>query len=121
MENKRILVVEDEAPLAGIMVNMLDYFDFQGEVAKSGEEALEKIGSLDFSYLIIDLSLPDMNGMELYQKIIKQNSGYRGRAAFTSGFNVSDELKKLIERDRLTFLPKPFSIDKFKKIMDSWK
>jgi len=121
MENKRILVVEDEAPLASIMVNMLEYFNFQGEVAVSGEEALTKMQSIDFAYLIIDLSLPDMNGMELYQEIIKQNSDYRGKAAFTSGFNVSDELKELMERDGLAFLPKPFSIDKFKEVMENWK
>ncbi len=121
METKRILIVEDEAPLAGIMVNMLEYFNFQGEVAVNGEEALDKIKSGEFAYLIIDLSLPDLNGMELYRQIIKRHPDYRGKVAFTSGFNVTDELKKLLEKDELAFLPKPFSIDKFKEVMENWK
>jgi len=59
-----------------------------------------------------------LNGIDLYRKIIKMDSKYRKRIIFTSGFETSKELDKLIKENELHFLSKPFTIDQFISVID---
>jgi response regulator of citrate/malate metabolism len=117
MEVKNFLIVEDEPDLSAIILNMVEYFGKKGQIAENASKALNSIKHHKFDFFILDLTLPDKNGIQLYNEIIKQNPDCRGKVIFTSGLNISKELQKIIEEDGAMFLAKPFTVDKFESLL----
>lgn len=120
MEKKRVLVVEDEPALSSIVSNMLEAFGWESTVAGSAKEAKSQMAKESFRFIIIDLTLPDMPGTDLYKEIVKTYPEYRGQVILTSGFTLTEETEQLLEKDKLAFLSKPYSLDKFKKVIERW-
>ena len=120
IEKKRVLIIEDEPDLSAVFVNLLEVFGFASSVADSAQAAKNSLANGKFDLFIIDLTLPDRSGIDLYKDIISIHPEYKGKVIFTSGFNVSDELNKIMERDSVSFLAKPFSMDKLKKVLERW-
>ncbi len=118
MIKKKFLIVEDENSLSEIILKMLEAFEYEGKVARNATEAVRLLENTHYDAIILDLTLPDMNGIDLYRKIIKMDSKYRKRIIFTSGFETSKELDKLIKENELHFLSKPFTIDQFISVID---
>jgi len=60
----RILVVDDDKQVRGYLSIMLsEVGSFSVEVAETAEEALQKIQSVMFDLVLVDLKLPDMGGL----------------------------------------------------------
>ena len=119
-EKKQVLIIEDEPDLSAVFVNLLEVFGFRGSVAHNAQLALDNLTQRQFDLFIIDLTLPDRPGLDLYKEIVTIYPQYQGKVIFTSGFNVSDELNQIMKRDGASFLAKPFSMDKLKKVLDRW-
>lgn len=76
MSTVRILVVDDEARVRGAIVRCLrevSGFEVAGE-ADSGAEALEKFASLSPDIVVLDISMPVINGLEVARRMLKTNS-----------------------------------------------
>jgi DNA-binding NtrC family response regulator len=117
MNKQRILIVEDETSLSDIILHMLEFFGHEGITANNGITALKIIDKEAFDCIIMDLTLPDFSGIELYKKFIRKNPAYRERIIFTSGHSITNELSDLIKKDHLSFLPKPFTVDQFQSMI----
>lgn len=68
-----ILLIEDEPGIADTIQYALSTEGFQAEWCTTGHEGLSRIESGNFSVIIIDIGLPDMNGFDLC-RIIRQKS-----------------------------------------------
>ncbi len=117
MELKNFLIIEDESDLSAIILNMIEVFGAKGQIAENAEKAIKTMQQNKFDYFIIDLTLPDKTGLQLYKDIVEHNPDFRGKAIFTSGLNVSDELKRVLVDDGAMFLAKPFTIEKFQNLI----
>jgi len=76
MEAKKILVVDDEPDIVELVSYNLKKEGFLVSSALDGNEALELIKKADFDFLILDLMLPGVQGMELC-RILRNNPGTR--------------------------------------------
>jgi DNA-binding NarL/FixJ family response regulator len=68
---KRILIVEDEISVRNALRTFFEHqspFEVCGE-AVNGREALEKVASLHPDLLVLDLSMPNMNGVEVASQL----------------------------------------------------
>src|SRR3712207_5216446 len=66
---QRILVVEDEANIASFVAMYLQKAGFDVGVAANGTEALEKAGGESPSLIVLDLMLPDVDGIDVCRRI----------------------------------------------------
>lgn len=71
--NKRILVVEDEETIAGLVSYNLRKEGFEVIISGDGLEALEKIKSEKFDLIILDIMLPGMDGYDICRLIRKED------------------------------------------------
>ena len=68
---KRILIVEDDAPLAELLKMNLTLEGFEIAVASKGADALRYATSNPIDLVILDLRLPDMDGYEVAKELRK--------------------------------------------------
>ncbi|HTA20684.1 MAG TPA: response regulator, partial [Polyangia bacterium] len=65
----RVLVVEDDAVTADSVLRMLEAEGLEARRVSSGEEALATLGRERFGCMILDLSLPEINGLDLLRTL----------------------------------------------------
>lgn len=65
----KILIVEDDESILDGLTFCLRKEGFLVDSASTGEEAYQRVLSSFFDLLLLDINLPDMNGLKLYQKI----------------------------------------------------
>jgi two-component system response regulator (stage 0 sporulation protein F) len=66
---KKILVADDEANIRLLLEAVLAEDGYQVTAVATGREALRKILKEDFDLGVFDIKMPDMNGLELIEKI----------------------------------------------------
>lgn len=71
LEGKRVLVVDDNLTKRNILKRQLENWKLTPSLASSGAEALEQIASVSFDLVLTDMQMPEMEGIQLAQKIKK--------------------------------------------------
>jgi two-component system OmpR family response regulator len=67
--SSRILVVDDEASIVDSVSTILRYEGFEVDVASSGRAALQKAQETAFDLIVLDVMLPDLDGLEVTRRI----------------------------------------------------
>src|SRR5262245_47039742 len=65
----RILVVEDDRDIAQLVARYLDKAGFAAEIAASGKDALASIAARPPDLLVLDLMLPQVDGLEICRSV----------------------------------------------------
>ena len=69
MEQKRILIVDDEEELAGIIAEMLGGCGYLADTAATAAAAYDLLGQKSYHLVILDISLPDSTGFEICREL----------------------------------------------------
>ena len=112
VETKRILVVEDMAPLQEHIAETLDDLGVPVEVitANDGQDALEKIeGSDPFDVIISDITMPRMDGESLLRELTKRN--YPAPVVMLTAHGQDEMVIRCLKSGACDYLVKPVSID----------
>jgi adenylate cyclase len=65
----RVLVVDDDPDMAGILVRLLTQQGLQADIASDGQVALEKIAALPPDMVLLDVEMPGPNGFEICRRL----------------------------------------------------
>jgi len=104
-KESRVLVVDDElGPRESLRMILMDEFDVV--TAESAAQALEKIASHDFDVAILDIRMPDMNGIELLEKL-KHDSPETEVVMITAYASV-DTAASAMRYGAMDYIVKPF-------------
>ncbi len=72
-DKRRILIVEDEDPIAQGLQDVLAFHGFQANRARDGREGLEMALTGQYDLILLDVMLPLMDGFEVCNRIRKEN------------------------------------------------
>jgi CheY-like chemotaxis protein/anti-sigma regulatory factor (Ser/Thr protein kinase) len=105
-----VLVVDDEEEILKAMQSLLDGLGYQSAVATSGKEALDKYAAMKPEVVLMDINMPEMDGVNCAEKIFDLNPD--ARIAFLSGYGIEglDEFGDSIKASIKTFLTKPVEL-----------
>lgn len=115
---KRILVVEDEPEICKFCQRVLSGKVYEVDIAGNGKVAQDMIEKRQYSLFLIDIKLPLMNGRELYQWLKEEHPKQISKVIFTSGSVLGEDTQLFMEQTGRPFLPKPFTIDELKAIVE---
>jgi PAS domain S-box-containing protein len=120
-ENLRILVAEDNPVNRKLMGRMLDRLGYTARLAVDGREALILSRQTDFDIILMDVSMPMLNGLDA-TRAIRAEEARMGRTssriiALTAGIS-EPERKACAESGMDDFLGKPFTIDSLRTILE---
>ncbi len=102
----KILIIEDEKQLVKSMAQFLRQESYVCEVAYTASEANEKILLFDYDCILLDISLPDGNGLKILEKL-RANNKADGVIMITAKSSFDDRIAGLnLGAD--DYLPKPF-------------
>jgi two-component system, OmpR family, phosphate regulon response regulator OmpR len=102
----RILLIEDDPRLADMVRDYLGEAGYRVTVAGSGAAGISLLGREPFDALILDLMLPDMDGLEVCRRI-RQRDGEVPILMLTARGDTMDRVVGL-EMGADDYLPKPF-------------
>jgi len=102
---ERILLIEDDARLAGMVSEYLGEAGFRVSVAAEGRSGLERLAREPFDALVLDLMLPDMDGLELCRQLRAKSD--LPLLMLTARGDAADRIVGL-EIGADDYLPKPF-------------
>lgn len=108
MNKPLILVVEDDASVRNLMTTTLKTNDYRYLVAANGEAALLEASSHNPDIVLLDLGLPDMDGVELIQKIRSWSN--MPIIVISARSEDSDKIEAL-DAGADDYLTKPFSVE----------
>jgi cyclic di-GMP phosphodiesterase len=112
--SQRILVVDDEAPCADLLVELFSSEGFDVQVAGDGESALASIERAAPDVVLLDIGLPGVDGIEVCRSI-KQNARTRlTPVVLVTGFLGRDVRLAGIDAGADDVISKPFQIDELK-------
>jgi DNA-binding response OmpR family regulator len=106
LADKHILVVEDHPFVGEILTELLTRYDHPSH-ADSGKEALKQIKQKRPNIILLDLSLPDINGLELV-KLVRQNKRTKSIRILAMSATRVDR-RKWLQAGCNDFILKPFS------------
>lgn len=112
----KILVVDDEQLVRWFMERALRHAGHEVITASSIADAYEKLSSQDIDLLIIDLRMPQGNGLEVVKKVV--DSQKKVRIIVCSAF-VTSELEEEFKDKGIHVLKKPFKLDELNSAVRS--
>lgn len=103
----RILVVEDEGRIADFLSRGLASAGYEVDVAASGGAAMDAVHAREYDLVILDLGLPDVDGMAVLEKI--RNRKVSPPVLILSARDAIDDRVKGLESGADDYLVKPFA------------
>jgi DNA-binding response OmpR family regulator len=105
----RLLLVEDDRGAAGFLRSGLEAEHYQLEVAMDGQVALELGLSGDFDLILLDVMLPNKNGLEVLREWRQRD--VQSPILMLSGMNSVEDTVKGLELGADDYLKKPFAFE----------
>lgn len=109
MQEMRILVVDDDAIVIKSCRRILEAEGFEVITVPSAEEALQKIKTLDFDLLLMDVKMPKHDGIFLMREINKNWPDIP--IIVMSGYPTPETISDVFKLGAVQFIPKPFRPD----------
>ncbi len=113
-----VMVVDDEYEISELLIEVFSQ-KFHTLKALNGREALEKLRRQKVDLIISDLKMPEMNGMELYERLLVEFPEYEKKVVFTTGIVSDIETINFLRKYNLPYLKKPFKMKELFEVVNS--
>jgi two-component system nitrogen regulation response regulator NtrX len=110
MPNERILVVDDEGGVRSALQGILEDEGYRVDAVESAEAALARMSIGRFDLVLLDIWLPNMDGMEALARIRERDPD--AAVIMISGHGTIENAVKAIQLGANNFVEKPLSLDK---------
>ncbi|WP_323665379.1 response regulator transcription factor [Aliarcobacter butzleri] len=110
MKSLKVLIVEDEIKLANLIKVSIKELFFKVNIAKDGIEGLKKFQSFKPDIIISDITMPNLDGLEMCQKIREESNI---PIVILSAYSQKEKLLKAIDLGINKYFIKPFDIEEF--------
>jgi len=111
----KILIIEDDVTFQKIVVENIERRGMKALVSSTGKEGLEQAKTSNPSAIILDVGLPDINGLELLEKLKKDR---RTKNIPVHVVSAADIKEKSLQKGAIGFVNKPLDKAKLSDLLD---
>jgi CheY-like chemotaxis protein/glycine cleavage system H lipoate-binding protein len=104
-----VLVVDDEPVVCAGITRALQRHGYEVETALGGAAALQKLGGAAFDVLLVDIMMPQMNGLDLLERL--HGAQREARVIVITGLGGARNAVEAFRRGAFDFVTKPFTSD----------
>lgn len=105
----KILVVDDERSIRNTLREILEYEKFEVSDAETGMAALEAMKLGEFDVVLLDIKMPQMDGMEVLDHILKE---YETPVIMISGHGTIETAVEAIKKGAFDYIAKPLDLNR---------
>ena len=109
MEQKRVLVIDDEENIRYMLQLILEDEGYQVEQAADGEEGIQKVHQGHFDFVICDIKMPKVSGLDVLASIIESSPNIP--VIMISAFGSMDTAIQAMKQGAYDYVMKPFKQD----------
>jgi DNA-binding NtrC family response regulator len=106
----KILVIDDERSIRNTLKDILGFEGYAVEVAENGLLGLELVKSTDFDIILCDIKMPEMDGIEVLEKIMELKP--ETTVVMISGHGNIDTAVEAIKKGAFDFIVKPLDLNR---------
>src|SRR5688500_8667934 len=107
-----VLIVDDDPDISQALMDLLEHEGYHVQAAGSGAEALEKGMRRRYSAVILDLGLPDIDGLLVLKELVERDP--KLPVIILTAFTGEDKSSSAMSRGAFAFLTKPYNRDQLK-------
>ncbi|MBP2627123.1 MAG: response regulator receiver and unknown domain protein [Firmicutes bacterium] len=121
MEKIRVLIVDDDPMVADINKNYTEAiagFCVIG-IAKNGKDAIYQINTFDIDLVILDIYLPEINGVDILSLIRREEKNID--VIMITAADDSATVSRVLRQGVVAYITKPFKFDRFRLILENYR
>lgn len=119
-ESIRVLIVDDGERFRETTAAILKRRGFEVKAVGSGSEAIEEIKNGEIDVVVLDLQMPDMDGIATLEEM--NGLGLHTKTLILTGYGAIDTALKAVKLGAYDYLTKPCEIEELvEKIEEAWK
>ncbi|MCH5271503.1 MAG: response regulator [Lachnospiraceae bacterium] len=108
LQKSHILIVDDAETHRFLLRNIIMEMGYQPVLAESGAQALKVFPRCNPVLVLLDISMPEMDGYEVCRKLREDLDARDIPIIFTSAFENAEEITKVFEAGGTDYVMKPF-------------
>ena len=117
VRGKRILVVDDEPGIAGVLAEVLQLDGHAVETVSNGQVALARLTAGGYDLILSDIRMPELDGPGLYWELDRRDPRMLQRIIFLTGDTLSPGTREFLEKTGVPCLSKPFALSDVREIV----
>jgi len=118
-KDRAILYVEDNPPNIRLVEHLLDkHTDIPLSVAMTAQKGLELATAHKFDLILLDINLPDMDGLELLKQIRKLDGYHKTPIIAVSANAMQQDIERAMEAGFSEYLTKPLNLPRFIAVLN---
>jgi len=106
----KVLLVDDEKDFTEVLSERMEARGFRVEIADSGPVAINKVKEKSYDAIILDMAMPEMDGIDVLKILLKENSDLQ--IIFLTGHATLEKGIEAVKLGAVDFMEKPVDIDK---------
>ena len=117
-DSKRVLLVDDNQVNLKLASELIHLWGHEVTEAEHGSQALDIYRAQDFDLIILDIQMPDIDGVSLLQMMREHDPDDQTPVVALTANVLNDEADRLLELGFDYFLSKPIDEEKFRSLLD---
>ena len=109
MADLQILLVDDEEELVSTLADRLQFRGYQADAVLTGAEAIKKVGQKSYNVAVIDVKMPEINGIDVMKMI--QRLQHDIKVILVTGHGSAEEGEQGMSEGAYDYMVKPVNID----------
>src|ERR1700756_5761429 len=105
-----VLIIDDEAGIRESLQTLLELEGYDVETAATGEQGLNRLGQRTFDLILLDLALPDRNGLDILAELRVQDPGVS--VIMITAYGTVENAVRALQSGPVNFVQKPWDNEK---------
>ncbi|HPS92302.1 MAG TPA: response regulator, partial [Methanothrix sp.] len=113
-----ILLAEDNPVNQKVALSMLKRLDYAADVANHGLEVLSSLEKKDYDVILMDIQMPEMDGLEATRSIREQKAKIQPHIIAMTAYALDGDREEFLKAGMDDYLSKPIRIDELKTALE---